>query len=366
MRTGYWGGLLLACALTAKADDVPYTFNYQGVLRGGSGEMLASGQKKIAFRLWDQAVSGTPLWGREFTVQLDTNGLFNVELSNSGAVLSSGPYVTTPKDLREVVASTSSLYLGLTVVGNVEIAPRQQLLSVPYAMMAGDVKSASNGFTVTGELSAKSGVTVAGTVKALTVTVGDDAKNVSLKASAAGSLEIPNLNVQGNATVAGNSTTAGNSTVAGNSTTANLTVNGKTVLGGTVQAFSTKNMTSPGIDVTFPNTSYASKSLLSATSTDGFIVLSIYWGFDIDGDENGNKAYGDFTFTLGSDTRKIRYGQYSKDLDANTFHHYQVITLPVRKGEAVSFVPDSANWFSDKNSFTVEMKGDFVPFGVSQ
>lgn len=154
MRIRYWVGLFLACVIMANAAPVPYSFNYQGVLRGGAGERLGDVQKVTEFRLYDSATGGTPLWGRTYTVQLDTNGLFNVGLGDSGAPLSNPPLVTTPESLSAVIASRSELFLGLTVTGASEIAPRQQLLSVPFAMMAGDVQSASGNFTVEGTLTA--------------------------------------------------------------------------------------------------------------------------------------------------------------------------------------------------------------------
>ncbi len=362
MRTGYRVGLFLACALSVNAGGVPYAFNYQGVLRGGSSELLDAGPRRVAFRLYDAAGGANPLWGREYMLQLETNGLFNVELSDSGAVLSDLPVVTTTPapSLSQVVASNPALYLGLTVQGSSEIVPRQQLLSVPYAMIAGDVKSASGDFTVAGELSAHSGVQVIGNVEASNVTVGDASKNVTLSASAAGCLQVQNLNVPGSATLGGNAAVGGKATVG------ELTVAGTTILSGSVQAFSTKTISGSEIVRTFTNESKNEQSLLDAAASDGFLVLSIHWLVDTDGDENANKVYGDFTFKLGSDTRKLRYGQYTKDMDANIFRRYDVITLPVRKGETVKFVPDDGEyWHTDKNDFTVEMKGSFVPFGVS-
>jgi|GEM_PF-6931494 len=355
MRTGYWVGLLLACTVTANAGDVPYSFNYQGVLRGGSGELLAGGPKKVEFRLYDRAVNGTVLWGRDFTVQLDTNGLFNVELSDSGTVLSSAPYVLAGNvlSLSAVIAAHSTLYLGLTVSGNIEIAPRQQLLSVPYAMMAGDVKSASSGFTVNGELTANAGVKVTGVVDASTVKVGDLSKSVTLKAGETGCLEVQNLNVPGNATVTGNATVS------------NLTVTGATILSGTVQAFSPHKTSDPTI-CTFKDSEKTEQTILSSAYTDGFMVISVRWYFNTDGSDGENKAYGDFIFTLGSNTRTARYGHHVENMDADTFHNVEIITLPVRKGEKISFAPDTNNWFKGNNSFTIEMTCTFVPFGVSQ
>jgi hypothetical protein len=53
--------MLLAVALTGRGQTVPYSFNYQGVLRGGSGELLGAVQKTVEFRLYNQAVNGSAL-----------------------------------------------------------------------------------------------------------------------------------------------------------------------------------------------------------------------------------------------------------------------------------------------------------------
>ena len=154
MRLGYWVGVWAACALAAGGQTVPYSFNYQGVLRGGSGELLGTVPKTVEFRLYNQAVNGSVLWGRSYAVLLDTNGLFNVELSDEA-----GSVLVANAKLQTVIAGNSALYLGLKVSGANEIAPRQQLLAVPFAMMAGDVKQTSGGLTVNGTL------TVTNTVK---------------------------------------------------------------------------------------------------------------------------------------------------------------------------------------------------------
>ena len=155
MKTGYWVGMLLACAMAAESQTVPYSFNYQGVLRGGSGELLGAVQKTVEFRLYSQAVSGTALWGRSYTVLLDTNGLFNVELTDAN-----GSALVANAKLQTVISGSATLYLGLTVPGASEIAPRQQLLSVPYAMLAGDVRQTLGALTVNGTLTATNSVKV--------------------------------------------------------------------------------------------------------------------------------------------------------------------------------------------------------------
>ena len=186
MKAIYWIGLFLAGALAAGAQAVPSAFNYQGVLRGGSGELLAAGTYNVSFRLYTAATGGSAVWGRSYAVLLDTNGLFNVELTDAA-----GSVVVTGAVLTAAVSSNATLYLGLTVSGSTEIAPRQQLLAVPYALLAGDAKNASGDFTVAGSLKANGGGVVAGTLQATTsLQVGSTTGTVATLAMVGGALKV--------------------------------------------------------------------------------------------------------------------------------------------------------------------------------
>lgn len=186
MKATYWIGLFLAGALAAGAQTVPSSFNYQGVLRGGSGELLSSGTYNVSFRMYATATGGSAVWGRTYAVLLDTNGLFNVELTDSA-----GSIVVTGAVLTATVAAHPTLYLGLTVSGSTEIAPRQQLLAVPYALLAGDSKTASGDFTVTGTLRANAGGVAAGTWQVTTnLQVGDTASGVATLTMVGGALKV--------------------------------------------------------------------------------------------------------------------------------------------------------------------------------
>jgi microcystin-dependent protein len=203
MRAVYWVGLLLTCVVTAGASVVPSSFNYQGVLRGGSGELLPAGTRNVEFRLYSQPTGGSALWGRGYAVMLDSNGLFNVTLTDG-----SGSQVSDPSaagaTIPQVIAAHSMLYLGVLVVGNTEIAPRQQLLSVPYALMAGDVKQSSGDVHVNGTLYTMNGVTAGTSIQAMqTLLVGNGSGVATLTASSTGDLQVPALDVNGNATVTG-------------------------------------------------------------------------------------------------------------------------------------------------------------------
>ena len=170
--------LIFAMAVVAAGAASAVSFSYQGALRTETGGPIPAkdSNKTITFRLYDSPTDGKLLWGREYAVHLDTNGLFNVELSDT-----TGSQSTVPKpftnDLAYVLANyageSSSLYIGLFVQGSSgEIRPRQKLLNVPSAGFAADVATAKNGFTVTGKAVVNGAAEVKGTL-----TVGTDLKD---------------------------------------------------------------------------------------------------------------------------------------------------------------------------------------------
>ena len=186
MKAMVWIGWLLACVLSAGAQGVPDLFNYQGVLRGGSGELLAAGSYNVGFKLYSVATGGSALWGRQYAVLLDSNGLFNVSLDDGA-----GSELIANSTLPATISGNEVLYLGLTVQGSTEIAPRQQLLSVPYALRAGDVKAASSDFTVSGTLHVNGGAIVDGTVQASTsLQVGKSGTGIATLTIANGALKV--------------------------------------------------------------------------------------------------------------------------------------------------------------------------------
>jgi hypothetical protein len=109
------------------------TIAYQGRLADTSGNPV-NGPHIMAFRLYNTATGGTPLWQEVWTspntVQV-TNGLFDVLL---GSVT---PLPTT------IISSHESLWLGVTVNTDSEMTPRVQLGSVPFAIQALTVPNGS-------------------------------------------------------------------------------------------------------------------------------------------------------------------------------------------------------------------------------
>jgi len=119
---------LLAILFNAASADVPELLSYQGVLTDGSGVVLPDGPYSILFRLYTVEVGGTPLW-QEAHVLTVTKGIFNARLGWTqplGALDFDLPY-----------------YLGISVEGEAELAPRTLLTDAAYAMNARMVKGSA-------------------------------------------------------------------------------------------------------------------------------------------------------------------------------------------------------------------------------
>lgn len=102
------------------------TIAYQGRLADSDGTPLTD-TVNMAFRLYDAASGGTPLWEELWTgsnaVQV-SDGLFNVMLGSLNSI---------PQN---IIAENDQLFLGITVGTDDEMTPRVQLGSVPFAVQA--------------------------------------------------------------------------------------------------------------------------------------------------------------------------------------------------------------------------------------
>ena len=111
------------------AGTVPQLIHYSGIAKDVSGKPL-SGVIGITFLLYQQEQGGSPLWLETQNVQADSHGHYSVQL---GATLPNG----VPNDL---FVSGEARWLGIQIAGQSEAA-RVMLLSVPYAMKAGDAQT---------------------------------------------------------------------------------------------------------------------------------------------------------------------------------------------------------------------------------
>lgn len=119
--------IFLSLCVAVQADSTSTLINYQGKLTDANGNVI-NGSNTIELRIYDAAVGGTLVWGPQVfaSVQVE-QGHFNVILSEDAnqkkvmdAFLSEAP-------------GLNERYLEITVE-TATIAPRQQIMSAPYAV----------------------------------------------------------------------------------------------------------------------------------------------------------------------------------------------------------------------------------------
>lgn len=99
---------------------VPHTIRFQGKVTDKAGSPL-NGSYNITFRLYESETGGSPIWTEPQTNVAVNNGIFTALLGK-----------VTPLDL----PFSDAYWLSLAVGGDNEMAPRQQLTTVGYAIHA--------------------------------------------------------------------------------------------------------------------------------------------------------------------------------------------------------------------------------------
>jgi hypothetical protein len=111
---------------TAAATPVPRLVRFSGIATGEDGKAL-TGTVGITFAIYPEQSGGSTLWMETQNVQADSTGHYSVTL---GATLTEGLPL-------ELFASGEPRWLGVQISHQPE-QPRVALLSVPYALKAGD------------------------------------------------------------------------------------------------------------------------------------------------------------------------------------------------------------------------------------
>lgn len=124
----------IALAATTADADAPTLLTQQGRLFG-IDDAPVSGELTMKYALYTTPSGGTPLWTETQTVSLD-EGYFVAHLGK-----------TTPLDL--AAFNGQALYLGVTINDDQEMTPREQLTSVPYALVASDAIGAIHPKSIT-------------------------------------------------------------------------------------------------------------------------------------------------------------------------------------------------------------------------
>ena len=128
------------CVFAGNAIAAPPYVNYQGLLNAANGQPLPTGNYNMEFRIYDQALGGTAVWG-PFLFDGNTgaghgpavpvaNGHFNVII---------GPLDTASNSIANVFG-TANRFIEMRVNGGNPILPRQQFLSTPYAFAVSNSK----------------------------------------------------------------------------------------------------------------------------------------------------------------------------------------------------------------------------------
>ncbi len=112
----------------AQVAAVPQLMNFQGRLATPAGNPVPDGTYSIRFSLWNAVSAGSEKWNQTIASVQVKNGTFAVPLSGFPATTFDG-----------------NLWLEIKIGTDTPLAPRQQMLSVPYAMKANSVPDASIG-----------------------------------------------------------------------------------------------------------------------------------------------------------------------------------------------------------------------------
>ena len=115
---------LFAISMNAQGPKI----SIQSTLKDISGKAIPDGDVGVTFRLYTEQVGGTALW-EETTVVTVVGGIYSHKL---GSVMALNPS-----------NFGNTLYLGITVAGGQELAPRTELTAAPYAVSVSSL--AANG-----------------------------------------------------------------------------------------------------------------------------------------------------------------------------------------------------------------------------
>ncbi|MCB9205545.1 MAG: tail fiber domain-containing protein [Flavobacteriales bacterium] len=129
-------GLIFSCAAFAQS---PQMFNYQGVARDNTGNVMAHREVGLRIAIMSESDPERPLYAEEHLVLTNKFGLFNLKIG-AGEVFEG--------DIKTIDWGSSAHYLSVQMdtegFGNYEQMGTSQLLSVPYALYAEKSGTAAN------------------------------------------------------------------------------------------------------------------------------------------------------------------------------------------------------------------------------
>ena len=140
--------LFLFCTMSAQAA-VPSFVTYSGRLTDGTG-WGESAEETLVFNLYNTGdPQAAPFWYTTHDIVPVVDGYFTVNLGMCPQ--DGGPCVTNPADATFPGDLPGQMWVGVEV-GGVELAPRQAVGSVPYAMRAGRAVSCDDAESLEGRI----------------------------------------------------------------------------------------------------------------------------------------------------------------------------------------------------------------------
>ena len=114
--------ILLSSFILSTLAAVPSEINYQGLITDSDGDPIESATNSVAVNLYQVETGGTAVYTESFTqVASDANGIYSIQIGGAS--------------LQSVLETNSELWLEL-IINEEALSPRQEIQSVPYAVVA--------------------------------------------------------------------------------------------------------------------------------------------------------------------------------------------------------------------------------------
>jgi hypothetical protein len=126
--------------------QVPQGIPYQAAARNASGQALVNTAVKVRFSILDSVATGTVVYKETHSTTTNSVGLFNVNVGMGTPVTGTFNAINWGKNAKFMqmeldITGTGSSYVNMGT---------QQMLSVPYALYAGNAKNSDNTLAVAG------------------------------------------------------------------------------------------------------------------------------------------------------------------------------------------------------------------------
>jgi hypothetical protein len=132
--TVVFAAILASTLAPVVSAQVPQHLNHQGILTDQDGVIVPDGVYELEFQIHETpSAPGIPLFDQNLSVNV-VKGLYNVLLSDNAGATLAGAFDGATRYLQiGIVTSPGGTY------DNLVLSPRQQIASVPYALVAGRV-----------------------------------------------------------------------------------------------------------------------------------------------------------------------------------------------------------------------------------